>query len=251
MNLKKIILSLVFCSILSSCADYKVTKSEQNNEKKYYSSAGFALIYNDIHYKDKIVNKKIDNEKIIVMHNFLKVNTPIRITNPSNSKTIESKIKKKANFPQIFNVVISEKIANILELDIDNPYIQIIEIKKNKTFIAKKSNTFEEEKYVAEKAPVKEIVMDDLSKEENKNEKKIAPKEKFILVINDFYYEMSANKLRDELSKKINSDNIFVKKVNNNKYRLLAGPFGNFNALKTLYISLNNLGFENLNIYRE
>ena len=31
----------------------------------------------------------------------------------------------------------------------------------------------------------------------------------------------------------------------------LSGPFKNFNALKTTYISLNKLGFENLNIYRE
>ena len=38
--------------------------------------------------------------------------------------------------------------------------------------------------------------------------------------------------------------------ISNNKYRLLAGPFKNFNTLKTSYISLNNLGFENLNIYK-
>ena len=41
-----------------------------------------------------------------------------------------------------------------------------------------------------------------------------------------------------------------VKKVNNTKYRLFAGPFKNFNALKNIYISLNNLGFENLNIIK-
>ena len=50
---------------------------------------------------------------------------------------------------------------------------------------------------------------------------------------------------------KNNFDKISVKKINNKKYRLLAGPFKNFNALKTTYISLNELGFENLNIYKE
>ena len=30
-----------------------------------------------------------------------------------------------------------------------------------------------------------------------------------------------------------------------------SGPFKNFNALKSIYISLNNLGFEGINIYRE
>ena len=54
-----------------------------------------------------------------------------------------------------------------------------------------------------------------------------------------------------DLVKKINVNNIYVKKINNTKYRLLIGPFKNFKALKTTYISLNNLGFEGLNIYRE
>ena len=47
------------------------------------------------------------------------------------------------------------------------------------------------------------------------------------------------------------TDNFYVKKIKKNVYRLYAGPFQNFNALKSTYISLNNLGFEDLNIYRE
>ena len=42
-----------------------------------------------------------------------------------------------------------------------------------------------------------------------------------------------------------------VEQISDNKYRLSAGPFENFNALKSIYISLNNLGFEGLKIYRE
>ena len=73
----------------------------------------------------------------------------------------------------------------------------------------------------------------------------------FILVISDFYFLVSANNLKKELLKKTKMSNISVKKINNKKYRLLAGPFKNFNALKTTYISLNNLGFEDLNIYKD
>ena len=64
-------------------------------------------------------------------------------------------------------LVISKKIASFLELDINNPYIEIIEVKKNKTFIAAKANIFDEEKKVSEKAPVDEIKIDDLSKQKN------------------------------------------------------------------------------------
>ncbi len=92
--------------------------------------------------------------------------------------------------------------------------------------------------------------MDDLSKKEPEIEKEISEKSNFILVINDFYFEDSANNLKIELVKKTGMNNISVKKINNKKYRLLAGPFKNFNALKTTYISLNNLGFEILNIYK-
>jgi len=72
----------------------------------------------------------------------------------------------------------------------------------------------------------------------------------FIVVINDFYYLDSAKKLKKELTKKITTNNISIKKINNKKYRLFAGPFKNFNTLKTTYISLNKLGFENLNIHK-
>ena len=251
MNLKKIILIFV-CIIASySCADYRTNEASQKKEKYYYSSSGFALIYDDDLFKQKVINKKINNEDVRVMHSLLKVNTPIKLINPDNSKVIETKIYKKAHYPKIFNVVITKKIASILGLDVNNPYVEIIEIKKNKIFVAKKTNTFDEEKKVAEKAPVDEIKMNDLSKKESEIEKKILKENNFILVINDFYYEDSANNLKNELVKKTKMNNFSVKKINNKKYRLLAGPFKNFNTLKTTYISLNNLGFENLNIYKD
>ena len=172
MNLKKIISILICIITLYSCADYKTNNQIQKNEKKYYSSNGFALIYEESLYKQKVINKKIDNNDIQVMHKVLKKNTPIKVINPDNSKIIETKIYKKANYPSIFNAIVSKKVALILELDLNNPYIEIIEIKKNKTFIAKKSTTFEEEKNVAEKVPVEEIKVDDLTNTENKIKRK-------------------------------------------------------------------------------
>ena len=161
----------------------------------------------------------------------------------------KTKVHKKANYPKIFNVVVSKKIASILGLDFDNPFVEIIEVKKNKTFIAKKSNTFEEERNVAETVPIDEVEMDDLSK--SKSEKKSNKDNNFILVISDFYYEDSAIKLMNELKSKTKLIDISVKKINDKKYRLFVGPFKNFKALKTSYISLNKLGFEDLNVYKE
>ena len=92
MNLNKIVLLLISTIFLSSCADYKTDRTTKKKEKQYYSSIGFALIYSDHHYLNKVVNKKIKNEESIAMHNLLKMNTPIKIINPDNSKFIETKI---------------------------------------------------------------------------------------------------------------------------------------------------------------
>ena len=93
--------------------------------------------------------------------------------------------------------------------------------------------------------------INDLTLNKSKINKKLTKKNNFILVISDFYYMDSANNLKNELIKKININNLSIKKINNNKYRLLVGPFESFNALKTTYISLNKLGFEDLNVYNE
>ena len=251
MSLSKIIFSLICVIALYSCADYSVYNVNQSKEKQYYSSSGFALIYDDELFLQKIINKKINNEDIRVMHSQLKTNTPLKIINPVNSKVIRTKIYKMAKYPKIFNIVNSKKIASILELDVNNPYVEVIEIKKNKIFISKKAVTFDEEKKVAENAPVDEITIDDLFKGELDIEKEISKKVNFILEINDFYFEDSANNLKAELVEKTKMNNISIEKINNKKYRLYVGPFKNFNALKNTYISLNNLGFEIPNIYRD
>ena len=250
MNLKKILYLFLLCNLIFSCAEYQVQKSKKNIEKKFYSSKGFALIFSEDLYKQRVINKKLNNKKVAAMHNILRVNTPVKILNPKNSKFIETKISRKGNYPKIFNIVLSESAASILGLDTENPYVEVFEVKKNKKFVAKKSNTFDEEKNVADKAPVDEIKMDDITETKVEIKKKV-DKTSYILVISDFYYETSANNLMAELAKKININKISVKKININKYRLLVGPFENFNALKTTYISLNNLGFEDLNIYKE
>ena len=250
--LKKTIYLLVIF-FLSSCANYKVEKSKIEIEKKYYSSGGFALIYDDDLYAQGIVNKKLVNDEIVVMHSVLKKNTNISIINPVTFKTVTTKVFKQADYPKIFSIVISKKVAEVLELDFANPYVEIAEIKKNETFIAKKGTIFEEEKNVATKAPVKKIEIDNLSTKK-KSEKQIQNKKNeksFFLIISDFYYQDSAINLKKELYMKTKLNNLSIKKINDKKYRLYAGPFKNFNSLKLTYISLNKIGFGDLNIIKE
>jgi len=261
MNLARKIILLSLILLLGACANYKTEEVKQVKEKKLYSSIGFALIYADGLYelggidtklnRNQVIDNKLNNEHIIAMHSSLKKNTLITIINPETLKVVETKIFKKANYPKIFNIVLSRKIATVLELDMNNPYVEVLEVKQNKTFIAKEGNTFKEEKNVAEKAPIDAVMMDDLSENPLDRKKKLNKKNNFILVISDFYYRNSAENLKQNLTKKTQTDSFSVKKIKDNRYRLFAGPFENFNALKSIYISLNNLGFEDLNIYKE
>ena len=252
-----LIISIIF--FISSCANYKkeITKEKITKkeiiEKKYFTSKGFALIYDDTLIKQGVIKKKLKNDKFYAIHSKLSKNTRIKIINPINSKFVEINVYKKNDYPRIFNIIINQKIANYLDLDRDNPYVELFEIKENETFIAKESNIFDEERSVAENAPVDEVKVDDLSvnKDTNSEKKKLSKTYNFILIVSDFYYQDSANTLKKELIKKTKNINFSVKKISINKYRLSAGPFKNFNSLKSLYISLNNLGFDDLNIYRQ
>ena len=116
-----------FLFFLQSCAQNNFIKTNKVDKKIYYESLGFALIYDDTLFANKTISKKINNSEIYIMHDFLKKNTPIRLTNPANSKSIETVVHKNANFPKIFNTVISKKIATILDIDPENPYIELIE----------------------------------------------------------------------------------------------------------------------------
>jgi len=236
--------------LVSSCVNGVQQKNSNVYKKELYSSLGFALVYSDEAFTNKIISKKMKSTDLGIMHSSLKKNSLVRIINPVNSKFVIGKITSTGTYPKIFNTVITEKVSKLLDLDDENPYIEIIQLKKNKKFIAKEANIFDEEKNVAEKAPVNDIEIDDLSKDKSKTVKK-NKKKIFTLLISDFYYEETAKKLKKDLEKRTKSKKIFVKKINNNKYRLFVGPFSNFNALKNIYISLNNLGFDDLNIYME
>ena len=66
----------------------------------------------------------------------------------------------------------------------------------------------------------------------------------------NYIFEQQAT-WKKELIIKTKINKFSVKEINANTYRLSVGPFKNFSALKSIYISLSNLGFEDLNVYKE
>jgi len=239
-----------FFFFLFSCVeDVKLINRNNIQVKKTFISKGFTLIYNDNLIKKKTIKKRIDGREYVILHSFLKRNTYVKIFNPINSKTVIAKVKYKTNYPIIYNSVITNRIAEELELNYEDPYVEIIEIRKNDTFISKKAKTFEEEKNVANKAPVTDININVISNEPE-NTVIRSKKNEYIINIGEYYYLDSAKVVKNRLINEANLTNVKIKKISENKFRVYVGSYSFFNAMKDPYFAISKLGFEHLDVIK-
>ena len=245
----------IFVFLFSCTQDMKIMKEPLKIEEPTYSSKGFALIYDNSVFESNIVDQKLNNSQNYVLHPFLENNTLVSISNPFNSKSLTAKIRKTINYPSIYNIVITKKMADKLELDINNPYVEVLSIRKNDKFIAKEASIFDEEKKVASKAPVTSININEISistpeiKIKSTPEIKVKKKKPlYIIDIAEFYFLKSAETVKNRFEKEANMENIKIKKISKTRFKVYSGPHVSLNSLKDTYFSLNELGFENLNI---
>tara|TARA_Y100000590_G_scaffold345869_1_gene395809 strand:+ start:4644 stop:5369 length:726 start_codon:yes stop_codon:yes gene_type:complete len=238
---------------LFSCTNYPIElpKVETKTVESFFSNKGFALIYNDDLYKQKIVSSKLQKRDLLVFQKNLKKNTKVKVTNLFNSKSIIAQVGKKAKYPLFYNSVVSERIASELEINKEEPYIEIIEIVNNSSFVAKTAKTFDEEKNVATKAPIDDIKIKDLS--EKKENKKKSSNNQFIYIIKigDFYFEKSAKEMKKRIVSETSLKNVNIKKITTRNYRVFLGPYKNLNSLKKSFNAISVLEFENLEIIKK
>ena len=252
MNYKNfIILSLII--LLTSCNEYGLNEKSINQTSLLkYKNSGFALIYQDTFKKEKKISKKIDNRSLLIFHKTLKKNSFVKITNPANKKTIIAEvISNKVKFSEFYNSVITIRIAEELSLNQNEPYIDLVLISQDSTFIAKKAKTFDEEKKVAEKAPIDGIKIDNLGSS-NKKEKVIKiTKFLYSIKVADFYYKDSAKSMIDRIKVETNLKDPLMKKLSKTKYRVLLGPFNDIKKLEESFNEIKLLNFENLEIIKD
>ena len=241
----KLIKIIIFSLFLFSCEQVKITSKNENLklEKKYHNS-GFTLIY-----ENEIENiKKLETRSLNIYHKSLKKKSQVKITNPQNGKYLIAEVKSnKIKFSNFYNSIISLRIAEELELDFNEPYVEIVLISKNSTFIAKKAKMFEEEKTVAEKAPVDGIQINDLN---NKTWilKKMKKGFSYSIKVADFYYKSSADMMIKRIKDESSIKKLTINKLSETKYRVLIGPFNDIKTLKKSFEKIDNLNFENLEI---
>ena len=250
MNYKILILIFLFvysCTVNTT----NNNKIETNVQTEFFSNKGFALVFNNDLKKQKLISRKIDDRSLIIFQKNLKKDTKVKITNLLNNKSILATVGSNSKYPNFYNSVVSKRIFDELDLFNSEPYVEIVTVSTASTFLAKKAKTYDEEKKVADKAPVDGISVSDLSVDKKKVRMEIKKKNfMYIIKIADFYYENTANMMQKRIRDELNLNNSKIDKISNTNFRVYFGPYDNLNSLKDAYNDIYPLNFENIEIIK-
>ena len=239
---------LILLILINGCSSH----GNYSHKNKLFTAKGFAYIYTEQDYLNKVINKKFDNNVYQVSQNSLRTGSLIKIINLKTNESITLKNSKRTNYPDFYKILITKPVAEKLKLSSLSPLVEIVEVKRNKSFIAKKTKIYKEEEKIHSNAPVESVKIDNISKEKRNSKKKSS--EKFTILIAEFYSKDSALILKRRITQELtnfNSKKLFIKSNNANKTSLLSGPYNSINLMKNDYIELKKFGFEDLdlNIY--
>ncbi len=241
MNYKNFFLILI---LLTGC-----TVNNTQYSENIFTNKGFTLLSEEHLVKKKFLRKNLDERSLEIIHNTLPKGSNVRIINLLNGKSIKATVKTRNKDLIFYNSILSKRIYDELDISPKEPYVEISRIRENKTFIAKKSKTFDEEKKVANKAPVKSISINEIGIPKNK---KLDDRKSFnySIKITEFYFLKNANELKKRIENETSLKNINVISINDTKHQVLLGPYSNINTLQSSYNSINKLNFENIELIR-
>tara|TARA_B100001248_G_scaffold21841_1_gene14578 strand:+ start:1532 stop:2260 length:729 start_codon:yes stop_codon:yes gene_type:complete len=233
---------LLITLLLYSCGS-NYTRFE--NKQPYYSK-GFAYIYkNDTQSLEK---NKMDENDLFISHHNLKIGSNVKLINPENNISITLRNTHKIKYPEFYKILISKRAANKLKINHDLPYIEILEIKKNKSFVAKKAKIFSEEKKLSSNAPVTSVKISNISK--NLTQKKKKKNVEINILLASFYSIENAKFLKKRINEEMSEFDVKKLKIlkKDKEFSLISGPYSAVNLVKNDYILLKNFGFEELDI---
>ena len=245
----KFFLLLLFTLFLYNCDNTKINSTSNSSLKieQKFKNTGFTLIYNNNLKKIK----KIDDRSLDIYHKSLKRKSVVKITNPKNGKYLLAKVKSnRVKFSEFYNSIISSRIAETLDLNKDEPFIEIRLISQNSTFVAKKAKTYDAEKNVANKAPIDGIQVNDLKKTKVKKKLNTNKRFSYSIKLADFYYKKTALLMVNRIKKETMIKNCNIIEISKTKFRVLIGPFNDINSIKESFEKIKSLNFENIEIIK-
>ena len=238
--------TLILIFLITSCSNH-YTNLEN---RKSYNSTGFAYVYNNQDYDNKIIKKKLNNDQMQISHKDLKIGSLLKLINPKTKDSLVLKNTKKIEYPDFYKILITEPVAEKLNISKKLPLIEILELKKNKSFVAKKAIIYQEEKTISSKAPVTSVKIAIISKKEPN--KIVNNSNSIFILVASFYTREAANLLKRRIiteAPNYDINKIIIKKKTIKEFEVLSGPYKSINLLKNDYINLKILGFEELDIF--
>ena len=249
MLFKKHLILLLF--ILSCAPIENISNNKNIIFEDSFSNSGFTLVFSENLKEEKIIDRRLDSRSLTIFQKNLKKGEFVKITNLLNNKSLIATVGVKANYPNFYNSVISERIYKELEIDLSEPYIEIYQINSNSTFVAKKAKTFDEEKVVANKAPIDGISIKDLNSTSSNKLKKQSKKDfKYLIKIANFYFEDTAFLMKSRILEETNIKKVNIMSNSSNSFIVFLGPFNDLNSLKNNFNNISNLNFENLELIK-
>ena len=121
----RIIIYIFLSLLLFGCKQSTSINSTMSDVifEKRYKNSGFALIYED---KMKGI-KELEKRSLKIYHKTLKKRSIVKITNPKNGNYLIAEVKSnKIKFSNFYNSVLSLRIAEELELDYKEPFIELV-----------------------------------------------------------------------------------------------------------------------------
>lgn len=195
-----------------------------SNKYQVYEKTGFAGVSK--------------NNKII---SYLQKDSLIKITNKNNKISKVYKVDEQLKSTDSRVIYLPEIVYDEISLNKEFPLILVQSMRENKSFIAKKAKTFDEEKKINKKVKIETI---EVLKIDNQ---KVVTK-KIFLDFGPFYYKTYSETLFRLLSLNIKNKKLIYKDYAPKNHIISIGPLKNLTEYDNIYLKLGKIGLIGFNI---
>ncbi|MEK9561016.1 MAG: hypothetical protein VW454_00245 [Pelagibacteraceae bacterium] len=195
-----------------------------SNKYQVYEKTGFAGVSK--------------NNKII---SYLQKDSLIKITNKNNKISKVYKVDEQLKSTDSRIIYLPEIVYDEISLNREFPLVLVQSMRENKSFIAKKAKTFDEEKKINKKVKIETI---EVLKIDNQ---KVVTK-KIFLDFGPFYYKTYSETLFRLLSLNIKNKKLIYKDYAPKNHIISIGPLKNLTEYDNIYLKLGKIGLIGFNI---
>ena len=195
-----------------------------SNKYQVYEKTGFAGVSK--------------NNKII---SYLQKDSLIKITNKNNKISKVYKVDEQLKSTDSRIIYLPEIVYDEISLNREFPLVLVQSMRENKSFIAKKAKTFDEEKKINKKVKIETV---EVLKIDNQ---KVVTK-KIFLDFGPFYYKTYSETLFKLLSLNIKNKKLIYKDYAPKNHIISIGPLKNLTEYDNIYLKLGKIGLIGFNI---